>query len=1238
MKKLWMIALMILATQFSGIGQKATPQKYQSLLWEITGNGLTKPSYLYGTMHVSNKVAFRLNDTVFNAIKSVDMMASELDFSVWMSNLETMIAARENFEFQDDYNMSAGIYYNCFKPFIPKKKQFETALESNPQIVNTVLYRNSTSKIDYQEDTYIDLYLYQLGKKLNKKTGALEDYILSEKLATRSYEPDADEEKARIKMEKNRMILRELTKGKNMQTLFEDYYRSGDLDMLDSINKLTSSENSFKYMLIARNVIMANSIDSIIKKQSLFSAVGCAHLPGDSGIIEILRSKGYTLRPLPFISTSGIDSKLKKQIEEIRYPTVYNTFTSSDSVFSISLPSKVMELSDDMDGTKNYISFDLVNGGYYYLQRINYYGQFTGKNQEYIKQSVDSLLYETIPGEIISKKEFTASNGYLGIDITNKTNKGDFQRYHIYFSPDEVFIIKYNGTGEYMKKGDEVNNCFKSIRFIQKPSNKNILYTSKSGGFSVQIPSNYIRYKAKEVNSNQREFLSASNKNDYYYVGLSLFRDFSYIEEDTFELSLLSDLFARSIDYKVANHIQKSVNAYPSLDAKLFKEKDSMDVRIVKRGTFYYLLACKSKDATTRKTFFDSFKLAPIEYEKNFDTYVDTTLHFITKMPHEKSACNDLIQEESSMIKKYNSYRYSKKTSEFESTTLNRVYSSTETGEMVLVSYIKHSKFYQDKNLKEYWNKKAEIFTKYNDLILLKKTEKTHPTFEEMNLTLSDTNSKQTILVKMILKCGSLYRVFAPIDSVEGPSRFVKTFYDNFAPQDTCIGQSVFEDNITKHFFTNLYSSDSTTRANTRNAIDYATSNFKDSHVPVLIQSITDTGFVNLSPELKSSLLISLGGLKSPAILPFLENMYPRYSDSIRIQREILKAVIYQRNDPSAATFLRMLQMEIPIASSQEGIDEIFELFNDSLHVSAKLFPQILQYTKYEFLKKPIYNLMAKCIQKDLLPLANIKTSKNEVLRDAAYDMRTLIASNESKNEGYGYSYNRGNKIEDFGLEKNDLSDYENLIYNYSIILQPFYKDKDVQTFINKTINIKIDNLNMLILGYYLKKSIPIRDTLWSNYLSNINTRIYAYKILTEANRIDIADKKHIDHENLLTSYLFNGEVKEEGKKKDSIVFVDKIYLTSKQDSGFLYIFKSISDDSNVWKLAFTGLHFNDGKSIDFNSLINENDVPFETKLQYDTEIEFIKNKIRISKRERATDKDIDVDAQMDGNDYFFFE
>ena len=58
-------------------------QKYQSLLWEITGNDLEKPTYLYGTMHVSKKVAFRLDDVFYKALNAGDCIALESDPTTW---------------------------------------------------------------------------------------------------------------------------------------------------------------------------------------------------------------------------------------------------------------------------------------------------------------------------------------------------------------------------------------------------------------------------------------------------------------------------------------------------------------------------------------------------------------------------------------------------------------------------------------------------------------------------------------------------------------------------------------------------------------------------------------------------------------------------------------------------------------------------------------------------------------------------------------------------------------------------------------------------------------------------------------------------------------------------------------------------------------------------------------------------------------------------------------------------
>jgi len=57
------------------------------LLWKISGNGLEKPSFLCGTMHVSNRVAFHLSDSFYKAINSVDVVSLEINPETWMQKM-----------------------------------------------------------------------------------------------------------------------------------------------------------------------------------------------------------------------------------------------------------------------------------------------------------------------------------------------------------------------------------------------------------------------------------------------------------------------------------------------------------------------------------------------------------------------------------------------------------------------------------------------------------------------------------------------------------------------------------------------------------------------------------------------------------------------------------------------------------------------------------------------------------------------------------------------------------------------------------------------------------------------------------------------------------------------------------------------------------------------------------------------------------------------------------------------
>src|SRR4051812_41997021 len=55
-----------------------------SLLWEVSGRGLTAPSYLYGTMHIVCAEDARMSDGLRDAIKK----AQQVFFEVDMDNMD----------------------------------------------------------------------------------------------------------------------------------------------------------------------------------------------------------------------------------------------------------------------------------------------------------------------------------------------------------------------------------------------------------------------------------------------------------------------------------------------------------------------------------------------------------------------------------------------------------------------------------------------------------------------------------------------------------------------------------------------------------------------------------------------------------------------------------------------------------------------------------------------------------------------------------------------------------------------------------------------------------------------------------------------------------------------------------------------------------------------------------------------------------------------------------------------
>lgn len=52
-----------------------------SLLWQVSGNGLEKESYLFGTIHIICSEQFLMDDRIKKAFESTDQLIMELDMS-----------------------------------------------------------------------------------------------------------------------------------------------------------------------------------------------------------------------------------------------------------------------------------------------------------------------------------------------------------------------------------------------------------------------------------------------------------------------------------------------------------------------------------------------------------------------------------------------------------------------------------------------------------------------------------------------------------------------------------------------------------------------------------------------------------------------------------------------------------------------------------------------------------------------------------------------------------------------------------------------------------------------------------------------------------------------------------------------------------------------------------------------------------------------------------------------------
>jgi uncharacterized protein YbaP (TraB family) len=1081
---------------------KAQPGKdYQSLLWEVIHpDNPNNPTYLYGTMHVSRRLAFNLSDTFFMALNKADLIALESEPTKWLDEVMNLKYATDYFGyFPSNSFTNKGFYQKIFPLDPPLNEDLGYLLSSRDLMINSLQYRNSPYMMDFEEDTYLDMFIHQAGAKTGRPVVGLEDIVYTSELRRIASAENQNQKDDKVIP----LWLEEKLKEQDLGTIFEDSYRQQDLDLLQAITDIFQSDHFRKWFLYERNRLMADSLYILAAKQRVFAGVGAAHLPGNDGMITYLRQKGCKVRPVKFLKTEYATVE-KNNYDSLKVDLKLTLQESPDKQFSMLYPSKLYELPYS---GKHFLSSDMTNGSFVSIFKQNTFNFINGMKPEKYIEKIDSLLFENIPGNIISQKKIQVGP-YKGIEVKNKTKTGNHQHYKIFATPFEVVVFKVGGNNDFIVPwSDSIFNSLKFKEHGNEWKKEQFIY----GGFSVQVPEwNLFDNNSPISGAYNVPTLQAydAKSGNYFMVTKNILYDFNYIEEDNFELERTAEKVAKKHKMEVGKKKLFTYNGLPTLDFVLSKKgsKKEINFRMIISGAHYYLLAASiEKNKGQLAQFMESFQIEEFAYQKPFENYVDTMLHFSTM------TCKDINE---SVVK--TSYRY-EKPKDYEEVTESYIYKS-ESGERIFVKFEKFHQYTHYATIDSLWNEVIENATKTNSLLVRERKS-----FEKdgkwiLDAMLIDTGSFRAIKLRAILKKGGdvCYIMKTLVDTLKTSSPFIDAFYGQFTPKDSIFGKSVFSDKGNL-FLDDLFSKDTASFRKAISSIKQAS--LDSSHLTRVFGIMNSYPFeANNREYVRSNLLNMLSYVQDDRLLDFSKNLYFENPGNYPAQLAAISIIAAQKNRKALETFREILEQDLPFIMDNDRY-VLSPLRFDSMSLWKELYPDMFQYDHVEEYKSIIFYDLNRMLDSGVIDAMFYESFLPKLVDESSVVLKRHLASEQKKK----LEQEKKKALDEGKSSSPTMYPNYSLVQKYKLLL-PYSENDEAKRVIDNydnLINSEIDKIYMI--RSRLKFNLPVSGKDIDKIASEPNYTLKLYEQLDEEGKISLIPVKHIQDERLAILALNSG-------------------------------------------------------------------------------------------------------------------
>jgi uncharacterized protein len=260
-------------------------QYSQGLLWTIAKEG-KETSYLFGTIHVSDEEVTTLPDVVDKALHDVDQFVMEA-----IPDFEQMMVFSRTMFFNDGQLLSKLIDDSVYE----KTKEILFSYQLGSDAVSVMKPWAAFLVMNYPPDQGepLDKVLLSLAQQNGATVAGLESL------------KEQGEIFSQLNMEEQVRLLTDTVC--HYDIIEEDFaamksfYLKRDLGGLYnytqrySINDKPIYQRLMKKLVLDRNYIMAERMQTILEKGSTFVAIGAMHLPGKEGVLSLLEKRGYSV-------------------------------------------------------------------------------------------------------------------------------------------------------------------------------------------------------------------------------------------------------------------------------------------------------------------------------------------------------------------------------------------------------------------------------------------------------------------------------------------------------------------------------------------------------------------------------------------------------------------------------------------------------------------------------------------------------------------------------------------------------------------------------------------------------------------------------------------------------------------------------------------------------------------------------------------------------------------------------